>query len=382
MRVTIGADICPIGRNEALFASPGAALRGAAEAFQGSDLIIANLECPLSHEDTPITKCGPVLRAPCSASAGLAALGVDIFGLANNHIMDHGPSGLLSTLRELAKIGRKHVGAGRNLLEASAPLLLDSGSTRLAVLAFAEREFSCATVTDPGTCPLDASLVVRQLLAIPRDHFTIVLVHGGNEFFPYPNPWLRDMCHLMVELGANAVICQHSHCVGAYENFRGALIVYGQGNLLFDWPVARPVAREAWWRGVLVSLELDGARLASHEFIPIIQDSGGAGFRLADASEASAMLATIEQYSQVLLDGEAWEQEWLAHCKSLRRHYQNHLFGLSRPWSILNILTGLMGRRPRRARLIIGNVLRCEAHLQVLRTLYSIEATSGQSDGQ
>ena len=77
-------------------------------------------------------------------------------------------------------------------------------------------------------------------------------MHGGNEGYPYPSPRLMDTCRFLVEQGANAVICQHSHCVGCYEEYRGGHIVYGQGNLIFDASIPPP----GWNEGVLVRLHI------------------------------------------------------------------------------------------------------------------------------
>ena len=37
----------------------------------------------------------------------------------------------------------------------------------------------------------------------------------------------------MAENGADVVICQHSHCIGCYEEYQGCYILYGQGNFHF-----------------------------------------------------------------------------------------------------------------------------------------------------
>jgi poly-gamma-glutamate capsule biosynthesis protein CapA/YwtB (metallophosphatase superfamily) len=47
-------------------------------------------------------------------------MGTDVVGLANNHIMDHEPSGLESTFETLKRTGIGHVGVGRNIGRVSA----------------------------------------------------------------------------------------------------------------------------------------------------------------------------------------------------------------------------------------------------------------------
>jgi len=80
--------------------------------FEKADISVVNLECPLIQKEAPIEKCGPNLGAPVDCANGLKAMGIDVVGLANNHIMDHGPQGLWITIKALGEHGIAHVGAG------------------------------------------------------------------------------------------------------------------------------------------------------------------------------------------------------------------------------------------------------------------------------
>ncbi|NLS92706.1 MAG: hypothetical protein GXX96_11170 [Planctomycetaceae bacterium] len=374
MKIVICGDICPIGRNQSAFCSEQNRLGVAASVLTGYDIVLANLECPLIERPTPAVKGGPVLGAPVSAGVQLASLGVNAVTLGNNHILDHGPTGLLTTLRTLDEARISYVGAGPTLQAAGEPLLFDRGGSRVAVLAFAEREYSCATRDKPGACPLDMNLVVRKLSVLPKDHFSIVLVHGGNEHFPLPSPWLQDSCRLMIELGAKAVVCQHSHCIGACEEYREGLIVYGQGNLIFDLPSRYP----SWWEGVLVSLSVDGTRLTDYELNPIVQEPGTDLVRHANSSESSRIVEAVKRYSTIVADQHSLEQEWQQFCWAKRRDYQSLLFGYGRVGLIANRMTGFADFKSRAGKMNIGNALRCASHLEVLRTLYSQESTTGE----
>ena len=84
VRILIGGDICPIGRNQALFQ------RGEAERilnellpeFQSAALVTANLECALIDAETPIRKRGPNRGVPFACVRGLRAMGLTVAGLA------------------------------------------------------------------------------------------------------------------------------------------------------------------------------------------------------------------------------------------------------------------------------------------------------------
>jgi poly-gamma-glutamate capsule biosynthesis protein CapA/YwtB (metallophosphatase superfamily) len=61
-------------------------------------------------------------------------LGLNMFAWANNHTLDWGQDGLLTTLRHLESAGCVHAGVGRDLHEASMPKYLDTAHGRVALI--------------------------------------------------------------------------------------------------------------------------------------------------------------------------------------------------------------------------------------------------------
>lgn len=61
-----------------------------------------------------------------------------------------------------------------------------------------------------------------------------MLYHGGKEYYRYSSPNLQKTCRKMTEKGADLVLCQHSHCIGSYEEYNDSTILYGQGNFIFN----------------------------------------------------------------------------------------------------------------------------------------------------
>ena len=271
INIVIGGDTCPINRNLAAFRRGQAAslFKDLVPEFTAADYSVVNLECPLIDAPSPIAKSGPVLGVDACCAATLRNAGICAVNLANNHIMDHGPQGLRRTIRACADAGLEVVGAGENLVAAGQPLIKEIAGMRVAFLGMAEREFCIAGHDAPGANPLDMIDFRRLVRKRQRDYdHLIVLLHGGKEYYPYPSPRLQKTCRFLVEEGASAVVCQHSHCAGTFEVYRNAAIVYGQGNLLFD----LNIDEEGWWDGFLVKLTLEkdvpGARL---QFIPHTQ---------------------------------------------------------------------------------------------------------------
>ena len=44
---------------------------------------------------------------------------------------------------------------------------------------------------------------------------------------------MRQRFHRMADCGADFITAQNTHCIGCFEEYRGAYLLYGQGNFLF-----------------------------------------------------------------------------------------------------------------------------------------------------
>jgi poly-gamma-glutamate synthesis protein (capsule biosynthesis protein) len=373
MRITVGGDFCPVGP-----IGP-ACQRGDVQAVFGdllpelerSDLLALNLECPLIERGAPILKSGPVLGVSQDHVAVLRAAGFELVGLANNHAMDHGATGLASTIEACGDAGIATFGAGPDLVSARRAVVRSIDGFRVAFMGMAEHEFGIARRNDCGTSPLDPIEFVRNV----RDHghewdYLIVLVHGGNEYYPYPRPSLMNACRFLVEQGANAVICQHSHAAGCYEAYADGHIVYGQGNFLFD----RRDAPASWYEGLLLALDVDlQARSARLQLIPIQQSLHAPGIQKMSGPRASTFLGEIESRSSRLSDEAFVQEQWDRFCEQNRTHYFRRLGTPNRAFRALDRLTGytrfFYSRVPLRAEHL--NLIRCESHREVLINVLS-----------
>jgi len=369
--VLIGGDICPIGRNAELF------VRGDArrlfgdllDDFERADLVVANLECPLVKEQSPIEKTGPVFGVESACINGIQAAGLHLVCLANNHIFDHGVEGLENTLNECAKAGIATVGAGRDLAAAQEPFIRSVGGRRVAILAMAEHEFSIATRTRAGANPLDVIDYTRQVASLrgAYDHL-VVLLHGGPEFITVPSPRLRKTCRFLIEMGAQTVVVQHPHAFGGYERYRSGHIVYGQGALVMDEALYGNL--KSFHEGFLVHLTIRAKGEATVTLIPFVQSDSAAGARKMGPDAAAAFQEFMDGKAAAIADDEYVEQEWLRFCRDRQHGYLSALLGHNRMFRIAN-RRGLVTRllHGRRALLQARNVLNCETHRDAVQTL-------------
>jgi poly-gamma-glutamate synthesis protein (capsule biosynthesis protein) len=378
VRIVIGGDVCPIGRNESLFEQGDAQglFNDLLTEFERADLRVINLECPLVDVASPIPKIGPTLRAKSGCIAGLKAAGIDVVSLANNHVMDHGARGLKSTLRLCHEAGIDSVGAGETLVDAARIFLREVAGIRIAVAAMAEDEFSIATKDSCGANPLS---LPRFLRCIKRERdkadFFIVLLHAGVPHYPYPSPNLRELCQTMIEQGANAVICQHSHCPGCYEMHAGGHIVYGQGNLLFDYPQYK---RRTFNRGYLIRISVNGSGCSDLNFVPYSQSEGLPGARRLNEKDERAFLSELQRTSEEMCQVGLVEQKWEALCKERVASYLSSLRGHSRLLRYLNKRTHFANLLySERARRTLKVILSCDSHREILQTIMTQMSHNG-----
>ena len=91
--------------------------------FRTCKLVVGNLECPATKIRQRVYKRF-MFRAEPEWLLTLKQHGITHLNMANNHSIDQGREGLLDTKRNIEQAGMVAVGAGRNMQEAAAPLLL------------------------------------------------------------------------------------------------------------------------------------------------------------------------------------------------------------------------------------------------------------------
>ena len=102
--------------------------------FARSQLVVANLECPVTTITSPALK-NFVFRGEPEWLSVLSAHGITHLNLANNHSIDQGRNGLLDTRDNILKAGMVPIGAGRCMAEAAQPVLIATRPRKVYVVA-------------------------------------------------------------------------------------------------------------------------------------------------------------------------------------------------------------------------------------------------------
>jgi hypothetical protein len=228
------------------------------ELLSGADLAIANFENPAPNRFR-YHPAGFIFNADPALIEGLANAGIDWVSLANNHIRDAGPQGLLDTLDNLDAWGIGHGGAGVNLAEARLPSLFDVGGVTVALLGYDTiRPYYGATATRPGSNQMKAERVAEDVAAARAMGADLVVVfpHWGTEYTARTTSKQRELAHLAIDAGADLVLGNHTHWVGGMEVYKGRPIFYSLADFVFN--IGRA---EETMEGILVELTFSETRL-------------------------------------------------------------------------------------------------------------------------
>jgi poly-gamma-glutamate capsule biosynthesis protein CapA/YwtB (metallophosphatase superfamily) len=216
-------------------------LTGLRAVASGADLVMVNLESPLTDRAF-VGGDGVDLRAPPAAAAALAAAGVDLVSIANNHAGDAGPATVLDTVSSARAVGLATVGGGADLASARAAHMFDLDGTVVGVLAYdATGVGPAAGDGSPGVAHwnrADAEADVASLRS--QVDLVVVSVHGGTEYIPFPDLVMAGIAADLVSWNVDVVWGHGAHVVhpvGLLDpegDGRPTLVATGLGNLLFD----------------------------------------------------------------------------------------------------------------------------------------------------
>jgi poly-gamma-glutamate synthesis protein (capsule biosynthesis protein) len=202
------------------------------------DLLIGNLEGPLTTRGTPLTEKKYSFRSPPRPVAqALADAGFDAVTLANNHTLDFGYEGLFDTIDALNAVGIPYIGAGKNLAAARRGAMLDINGQKVGLLGYSNtfpQEF-WAEKDRPGTAfghALHVREDVQRLLAEGAD-IVIASFHWGRERHTELRDYQPLLAHAAIDAGAALVIGHHPHILQAVERYKDGLILYSMGNFTF-----------------------------------------------------------------------------------------------------------------------------------------------------
>lgn len=347
--------------------------------FKGEVVVVANLEAPILSQKKrfmPSRKCGPHLSSMMDFAQLPKGM---ILTLANNHIMDYGEQGMVTTADTLRNQHVHCIGVGKFEELAREPTVIRDGGLQLGFIGCCESQFGVAQHSHAGVAAL-GPWVYRSISSLKQnvDH-VIISVHAGNEMSPWPSPYIQDLYRSYIDAGASVIHGHHPHVPQGYEEYNGGIIFYGMGNFSVDPDQWNAYPNAIWSVGADIdfqyfpswSLKLFEIKKAGDTNI-IVEE-----IALDDKKKRYLDLCNLPLHDRVLLEG-VWQDVSLRLYDEYGAMYmglypeetKGRRFALKKGLRLVR--TALSGRKMEKTRqsdyLLWYHMFACESHRQMMQT--------------
>jgi|LSQX01.2.fsa_nt_gb hypothetical protein len=192
--------------------------------INASDFWIGNLECVISDNTNAKVNLN-TFRIESKYFFNSPHL--DLYSVANNHIMQHGSDAFESTLNNVSEVS-SYVGS-----KDKKHVIIEHEGQTYGILSFSLRH---EVFFSPPLywCNPEYSDIEREYNRIKSANCKIAFIHWGNEFINYPNSEQKRQAHWLIDIGFDLVVGAHPHILQGFEKYKDKYIFYSIGNFLFN----------------------------------------------------------------------------------------------------------------------------------------------------
>jgi len=158
--------------------------------------------------------------------------------LANNHTLDI-PHYFINTRNLLVENNIYFSGAGLSIVEARKVVELNDEGVEVSIFNYCW-DFLLYHQKNPSKGVFISEICESEIIdditkyKLKYPHRKIVIyLHWSFDLEILPFPMYRQFSKELIDIGVNAVIGCHSHCVQGGEKYKNGYIVYGLGNFFF-----------------------------------------------------------------------------------------------------------------------------------------------------
>lgn len=155
---------------------------------------------------------------------------IDYWGIANNHVMEHGKEAYSQMKAILNKTGGKTFGS-----KHTKSIKFVHQTQNIAITGFNLR------TEDTQNEPLywlqpEIKELENEYNSIIDTDYKVAYIHWGVEYVNHPSLDQIRLAHYLIDLGYDLVIGMHPHILQGYEVYKNKYIFYSLGNFVFNMP--------------------------------------------------------------------------------------------------------------------------------------------------
>ena len=234
---------------------------------KSEDLWVGNFEGVASSVSINKGFAGKVFRVEPNVLTPLNHF--DLYGLANNHAMQHGEGAYNQTFNAIESYGAKCFGSKKQ-----KTIIIEHQGQKVSLTGMSLR------IDEFSENPLywhnpEYKEIEEEITNFPKDVFKVLYVHWGNEYINRPSAAQKKFAHWLIDAGFDLIIGMHPHVLQGYEVYKGKYIFYSLGNFVFE------MAWEPTKIGAIVEFDL-GLKAPNMHYVKIEEDSAP---RIVEESE-------------------------------------------------------------------------------------------------
>ncbi len=278
-------------------------LEKAGPELRQGQIVYGNLEFPITDRGQydPSKSWVQGRRMKPEDVHALSEAGFHVVSMANNHMMDFGPEGMLQTIELLDSRNIIHCGAGRNLAEARRPAILERDGVRVAFLSYtsvfipsfpASKEkpgvaafrvesaymphprapeqpgIPPIVLTFPNRDDLDAVLEDIRNVKAKADIVVVAWHWGVSQGYRKRVSYQMEVGRACIDASADLIVGHHPHALLGVEVYKKGVICYSLGNFIF-WS-GRPPGQSHDLQSLMLDCEITKKKLRRILLRPVL----------------------------------------------------------------------------------------------------------------
>ena len=214
--------------------------------LQTADITVGNLETTFAGASVGYSSY-PTFNTPESLAKTLKNIGFDVVSTANNHCMDKGYSGLVSTLFYLDEADISHTGTYASQEDQNTILIKNVKGINIAFLSFTygTNGIKIPTGKEYSVNLIDEETMLSQLNLAKAQNPDLICVcmHWGNEYQTTPSSSQKELAEFLLKNGTDIIIGNHPHVPQSMElktvtlddgSTKEGFVIYSLGNFMAD----------------------------------------------------------------------------------------------------------------------------------------------------